>query len=288
MRIGNILIGAVVAATLSAAMPAAAQSAPAEGATPPASTPPASAPPVGAPPASTPPVGTLPDGTAKQPPVYAPAAPPAVTTGTPPVSDDGKHARQTLEAFALREQSTRIVGSYGMLITGAATVGAGLLADLHYDESYGQVLWIAGTLVSVGAVVNLLREGPLETFSSKATSMTPTALREEWATRARKAQSERQVGGIVSIGLGVVAAGAGAAIAAGAGDMREEVKEGWAVGLLFAGGAFIGGGVITMAVKSDAELGYRAAYGADADAPPITVGVTPVPGGGALSLRGAF
>jgi len=282
MRIGTILIGAVVAATLSAASPAAAQSAPAEGATPPASTPPASTP------AGTPPVGAQPESTAKQPPVYAPTAPPAVTTGTPPLSDDGKHARQTLEAFALREQSTRIVGSYGMLITGAATVGAGLLADLHYDESYGQVLWIAGTLVSVGAVVNLVREGPLETFSSKATSMTPSALREEWATRARKAQSERQIGGIVSIGLGVVAAGAGAAIAAGAGDMREEVKEGWAVGLLFAGGAFIGGGVITMAVKSDAELGYRAAYGADADAAPITVGVTPVPGGGALSLRGVF
>jgi hypothetical protein len=204
------------------------------------------------------------------------------------VPDDGKHARQTLEAFALREQTTRIVGSYGLFITGGAMVGVGLLADLKYDESYGQVIWIAGTLVSVTGLLTLFKEGPLETFSGKATSMTPSALREEWATQARKAQSERKIGGIVSMGLGVVAAGAGAAIAAGAGDMSQQTKEGWAVGLLLVGGAFIGGGVVTMAVKSDMELGYRAAYGADADAPPITVGFAPVPGGGALSLRGAF
>jgi hypothetical protein len=208
--------------------------------------------------------------------------------GTPPASDDGKHARQTLDAFALREQSARVVGSYGLFITGAAMVGAGLLADLQYEESYGQVLWIAGTLVSVSGLLTLVTKGPLETFSSKATSMTPSVLREEWATRARKTQSERQIGGIVSIGLGVVAGGAGAAIAAGAGEMAQKTKEGWAVGLLFAGGAFIGGGVVTIAVKSDMELGYRAAYGADADAPPIRVGIAPVPGGGALSLRGAF
>jgi uncharacterized protein (DUF1786 family) len=70
--------------------------------------------------------------------------------------------------------------------------------------------------------------------------------------------------------------------------MAQKTKEGWAVGLLFASGAFIGGGVVTLAVKSDMELGYRAAYGADADAPPLTVGIAPVPGGGAVSLRGAF
>ena len=278
MRIGSILIGSVIAATLSAAMPAAAQSPPPEGVPPPASTPPA----------GTSTGGIPPESTAKQPPVYSPTAPPAVTTGAPPLSDDGKHARQTLEAFALREQSTRVVGSYGLFITGGAMVGVGLLADLHYEESYGQVIWIAGTLVSVTGLLTLFKAGPLETFSSKATSMTPTALREEWATQAHKAQSERQIGAIVSIGLGVVAAGAGAAIAAGAGDIAQQTKEGWAVGLLLASSAFIGGGVVTMAVKSDMELGYRAAYGADADASPITVGIAPVPGGGALSLRGAF
>lgn len=60
------------------------------------------------------------------------------------------------------------------------------------------------------------------------------------------------------------------------------------MGLLFAGGAMIGGGVVTMAVKSDVELGYRAAYGVEADATPVSVGFAPVPGGGALSLRGVF
>jgi hypothetical protein len=43
-----------------------------------------------------------------------------------------------------------------------------------------------------------------------------------------------------------------------------------------------------MAVKSDVELGYRAAYGVEADATPVSVGFAPVPGGGALSLRGVF
>jgi hypothetical protein len=105
---------------------------------------------------------------------------------------------------------------------------------------------------------------------------------------ARSAYGTRQFAGWLSVGVGAAALGAGTAIAAGAGDMTSGQRTSWSLALLLSGGTLGGAGVGTLLVPSELEMSYRATFGADAFAPPVSVGFAPLPGGGAVSLRGNF
>jgi hypothetical protein len=90
----------------------------------------------------------------------------------------------------------------------------------------------------------------------------------------------------MGVGLGASAAIAGATLAAGAGDMTSQARTGWSVGLLVGGGVLAGAGISSLLIRTPAEDGYRAAYGSEA--PPLTLGIAPLPGGGAVSVSGTF
>jgi hypothetical protein len=222
-------------------------------------------------------------------PARAQSAPTAQDAPVPAAAareDEGMRARAVLDAFAAREHTIRIVGSYAGLIGGATTFGFGIAAESRYPRTFSPGFWIFGSTLLVDGVVGLLTRGPLESLAEHAGSQTDAALREGWAASARAAKRGRQIGGWMSVGLGTGAMAAGTALALGATDLSDTARTGWSAGLLIAGGITAGMGTATLLVKSETELGYQAAYGAEP--PPVTVGFAPLPGGGAVSLAGTF
>lgn len=198
-------------------------------------------------------------------------------------------ARQVLLAFSLQERSERLHGGYGLLISGAAAAGAGLLADLHYEKSYGQPVWIAGAVLGLSGLLSFTQAGPLESFATESTRFRGVALQRHWATLAQRAARARHIAGGINLGVGLLAAGAGGAIAAGVGGLKPDARENWTVALILGGGALASTGVVTLLVESKSELGYRAAYGeAPAEFASLQLGGGLVPGGGALSVSGSF
>lgn len=174
-----------------------------------------------------------------------------------------------------------------MLVTGATSVGAGLLADLEYDQPYGKVLWIGGAAIGVSGLLGLFKSSAMESFEAEASTMSPTALRVNWAALANSARRSRQISGGVFTLLGVAVAGVGGLIAAGVGDFDRNDKQTWSIALLSVGGALFGSGLSSLLIDSDIELGYRAAYGSDPNQFRISLGVTPTLGGaaGGVSAR---
>jgi hypothetical protein len=218
---------------------------------------------------------------APQPPRYAASS--SVTS-----EEEGKRARKVLDALASRERSLRVAGSYAGLIVGATTLGVGVVAETQSDKTYGIPIWIIGGTFVFHGVLGLVTRGPLETLASQADAESDAGLRDRWGSMARSARSERQVEGWLNVALGTMAVGAGTALAVGAGDLTSGERTGWSVAMLFTGGAVAGVGVASLITLSEAELGYRAAYGAAPPPPPMRVGFGALPGGGAFSLRGTF
>jgi len=207
--------------------------------------------------------------------------------GPPGAADDDRRARDTLKVFGEQERSQRMVGGFALLLTGAGSVGAGLLADLEYDESYGQPLWIGGAALGASGLLSLFKAGPIEDLATQSAGLSAPLLKDEWAKRASTAATSRQISGWVGIGLGVIAGGAGAAVASGVGDLQESEKESWSVALIAIGGALLGGGVGSLLVESQAEVGYRAAYGTLKPSS-ISLRLAPSSGGGLGGLQGRF
>jgi hypothetical protein len=192
-----------------------------------------------------------------------------------------------LRSLAERERWARIAGAYSMLISGAATITAGIIADAAYDRYYGKPLWIVGAIIEVGGIMNLLRGGTFERLASAADTYGPAQLQREWSQRALAVRAGRKIGGAVSFVLGALTIGTGVAIAAGLGDLDKEQKQDWNTALIATGGGIIGSGFVSLLVESPLESGYRAAYGADPDGG-VSVDVAPTIGGAALHLRASF
>ncbi|HTU62657.1 MAG TPA: hypothetical protein VMF89_29550 [Polyangiales bacterium] len=198
-------------------------------------------------------------------------------------------AKRVLLQMAAQERSARHANAYSMFISGAAAITAGLVADFAYDRGYGRVVWIAGAIVEVGGVVNLLVSQPFERMANEADGWSPSQLQSEWSRRALAARGARKIGGVVGLSLGALAIGGGAAIAAGLGDMEREPKQDWTTTLIVFGGAMMGGGVTSLLVESPFESSYRVAYGAEpGETETMKLSVAPLPGGAALSLRASF
>jgi hypothetical protein len=181
-----------------------------------------------------------------------------------------------------------MAGGYALMLTGAGLVAGGLLADLEYEESYGETFWIGGVIVMVSGGISIFKHGKLEALAAQVGDGSPVELMHTWGEEARFAKTARQIGGVVLLGLGVAAGTAGGLIAAGVGDLDEQPKRDWSVALLVGSGGLFGGGVASLIVESPIEEGYRAAYGESAEASTVTVGIAPAPGGGTVSLLGRF
>jgi MFS family permease len=191
--------------------------------------------------------------------------------------------------LAETERSARFASAYSLFISGAAAITAGLVADLVYDRGYGRVVWIFGAVAGAGGVVNLLMAHPFERMAREAEGWSPSQLQSEWERRALIARNTRKVGGVVGLSLGGLIIGAGAAVAAGMGDLDREAKQDWTATLIVLGGAVTGGGLTSLLVESPFESSYRIAYGSEpSEDGPVTLSVGPTMGGAALSLHGRF
>lgn len=230
-------------------------------------------------------------------PLPAPAAPPEPLppTVTPPAdtaaaasSDDAAFAKRTLRLFADDSRIVRLGTGAGLVLTGASSIAAGIIADGSYHEPYGQVLWIGGLAVLTSGVVSFFSKTPMEAFARDASALSPRELEVRWAIAAERARTARKASGLASVILGAAAAGAGAALAAGAGNLENDSKQAWAVALIGVGGAFLGTGVTSFLVESPLERGYRVAYGVDASPADVSLSISPTLGGGAATLLTRF
>jgi hypothetical protein len=197
--------------------------------------------------------------------------------------------QRVLRLFAEHERDARRAGGFSLLIGAAAAIPTGLVADRVYDQGYGQVLWIAGTLAAVSGVTSLFLAGPFERLARDAEAFSPSQLESEWSQRARAARLARHIGGVVGISLGVLMIGAGASIAAGLGDLEREPKHDWTTVLIALGGAVAGQGVASLLLESPFESSHRIAYGTEpAAGQALSVRVGPTLGGAAMSVRASF
>lgn len=197
--------------------------------------------------------------------------------------------KRVLVQLAEQERAARHASAYSMIIGGAATITAGLVADFAYDRGYGRVIWIVGAAAELGGLMSLLIARPFERMAREADAWSPSQLQSEWSRQALTARKARHIGGVFGLGLGALAIGAGAVIAAGVGDMEREPKQDWTTTLVVFGGALMGGGVTSLLVESPFESSYRIAYGSEpGETPPVSLSVAPTLGGAALSLRASF
>lgn len=197
--------------------------------------------------------------------------------------------KRVLVQLAEQERAARHASAYSMIIGGAATITAGLVADFAYDRGYGRVIWIVGAAAELGGLMSLLIARPFERMAHEADAWSPSQLQSEWSRQALTARKARHIGGVFGLGLGALAIGAGAVIAAGVGDMEREPKQDWTTTLVVFGGALMGGGVTSLLVESPFESSYRIAYGSEpGETQPVSLSVAPTLGGAALSLRASF
>lgn len=219
----------------------------------------------------------------------AQASAPPTERVVPPISAALVSARRLLQSTAEQERSVRAASSYSMVISGATLIATGLLAENAYHQSYGKPLWIAGIVLGVGALANLFAPGPFARLAHEAQWLNAEDLQRAWEKEALAARRSRVIGGVVSLSLGAISLGAGAAIGAGLGDMSPGPKEDWTIALLSVGGALAASSVASFLVKSLMESSYHAAYGADpGESSPIAFDVMTTARGAALGMHASF
>jgi MFS family permease len=229
------------------------------------------------------PAAPEPESAAPVPPSAADSVVPAAAT------PQGTDAMRALVQLAESERSARYASAYSLFIGGAAAIAAGLVADLVYERGYGRAVWIFGAVAEVGGVVNLFMAHPFERMAREAEGWSPSQLKSEWARRALIARNTRKVGGVVGLSLGALVIGAGAAVAAGMGDLSREAKQDWTTTLIVFGGAVTGGGLTSLLVESPFESSYRIAYDSEpSEEDSLTLRVGPTLGGAAVSLHAHF
>lgn len=211
------------------------------------------------------------------------SAPPAVTLShaSSSVDDDGheqdalavprSHAHTSLRELGRHAEEARIGGGVSLLLVGGAAIAGGLLADLEFKRDFGQVLWITGIVSAASGALSLFAKSRTEKFAARGAYLSAPELESAWAAEARSARSTRHISGVVGTVLGLAAAGVGVAIAAGAGDLGDEAKAGWSVGLVTIGGAVVGSGVATLLVDTEIEQTYSATYGRSVKEAGVTI-----------------
>jgi hypothetical protein len=208
------------------------------------------------------------------------------------------------EAFRYHAESVRtqrLATGISSMIIGAAAVGTGLYVDNQWDEDFGTVLWIGGTVAMAGGGLTLLIKTEVETIAHEHgvdVTTSPSAdeearLERDWAKAAANTRAARQLGSVISFGLAAVAFG-GAAYVVAAEPYSEETEH-WLVPTLLLGGAgTAAGGIVALMVEMPTEVAYGQFKAARAVKPPASftnfrVGAAPLPsGGGFMSVSAVF
>jgi hypothetical protein len=250
-----------------------------------------------------------------------PAAPPAksepgLTTVDPrahgllgpeakPETPAARDSRRVFEAFryhADASRATRYAGAGSALVVGGAMIATGLMAEQKWDETYGTVLWISGTVFAVGGALSLVFQTEAERMAdaygvyatSNPTPELEATLEREWATAARKASTARHIGAGASFVLAAASVGTGIGILAS--DMETDDRRVWGSVLFVGGGLFASGGIAALAIETPIEASYGAFIAArgpapnspSSFAPAWRVGGAPLPGGGFVGIETAF
>jgi hypothetical protein len=176
------------------------------------------------------------------------------------------------------------------------------VAEQKWDETYGTVLWVSGTVFAVGGALSLVFETEAERMADRhgvyTTSNPPeeleSKLEREWAAAAAKARTARHIGSGISFVLSAASVGTGIGILAS--DMETEKRRTWGSVLFVSGGIFASGGIAALAVETPIESSYgafiaargAAANGPSSFAPSWRIGAAPIPGGGFVGVETAF
>lgn len=215
----------------------------------------------------------------------------AVTSERP---SDASRPFAVLSSFAEHARSKKLTTSISFGVLGLSATGAGLIADVGFEQDYGKAIWIAGlSSIAVGGVLYFLPtplEGLEEQFAG-AESHDVRALEQAWSKAADGARIGRIINGSISAALGAGVAATGIVFAAGAGDLDDSARAALSMSLVLGGGGILAGGLLAALTESDVELGYSAAF--DEPKPRSarrawSVVAGPTVGGAAVGLQGTF
>jgi hypothetical protein len=223
---------------------------------------------------------------------------------SPPVATavGSTHVYEAFRAHVDAVQTQRIATGVSSLIIGAAAVGTGLYVENQWDEDFGTVLWIGGTVAAAGGGLTLLFETEVERIADEHgidTTTSPSAeqeanLERAWEKAAATTRGGRQIGAFISFGLAGAALG-GAAYVMAAEPVSEETEH-WLLPTLFLGSAgTAAGGIVALMVEMPTEAAYKQFKATRTVKPPASfttnfrVGAAPLPsGGGYVSVTTAF
>jgi hypothetical protein len=196
----------------------------------------------------------------------------------------------------------RFAGSTSSLIVGATLIGTGLVAEQAWDETYGTVLWVSGTVTALGGGLGLVFPTEVERtaeehgvyFTDDPTPEQEAALEQSWAAAADRARRGRNLGAGIAFAFSAIAIGSGIAVLAS--DMKEEPRHTLGTVLLVGGGVFGASGVASLMLESPTESSYAAFVAArgkprtssDKRTSTFRLGAAPLPNGGFVSVSAAF
>jgi hypothetical protein len=219
----------------------------------------------------------------------APNAPAAATSEAVGPSPAAQHAAAVLQKLGKQEQHDRIIGSSLSVALGTAAIGAGLLVDRQYDQSYGEVLWITGLLGVGGGLLGLVMRGPMQRFAEEWRSDPSPALQSAWRLKAEQGRSSRKLLGVINLVIAGAGIASGALLLAGAGDLNRSDQANLATLAFLGSGLFASAGIASLTLESRFERGYGLAYPALARGlSPLHIGFAPARGGGSLQLTRVF
>jgi hypothetical protein len=229
----------------------------------------------------------------------------ALPPGTPAVAPSSSGSSHVFDAFrvhAENSRSMRLAGGTSSLIVGATLIGMGLVAEQAWDQTYGTVLWVSGTVTALGGGLALVFPTDAERtaeehgvyFTKAPSAEQEAALEQSWAVAAEKARGGRKLGAGIALAFSAIAIGSGIGVLAS--NMKEEPRHTWSTVLLVGGGVFGASGVATLMLETPTESSYAAFMAARGKSPKSPAGAVPafriaaapLPNGGFVGVSAVF
>jgi hypothetical protein len=229
----------------------------------------------------------------------------ALPPGTPsvaPASSGSSHVFDAFRIHADNARSMRLASGTSSLIVGATLIGTGLVAEQAWDQTYGTVLWVSGTVTALGGGLALVFPTEAERtaeehgvyFTKDPTAEQEAALEQSWAVAAEKARGGRKLGAGIALAFSAIAIGSGIGVLAS--NMKEEPRHTWSTVLLVGGGVFGASGVATLMLETPTESSYAAFMAARGKSPKSPAGAVPafriaaapLPYGGFVGVSAVF
>jgi hypothetical protein len=224
------------------------------------------------------------------------------TRSAAPAPSGSSHVFDAFRVHAKHSRSMRFASGTSSLIVGAALIGTGLVAEQAWDETYGTVLWVSGTVTALGGGLALVFPTEVERtaeehgvyFTDDPTPEQEAALEQSWAAAADRARRGRNLGAGIAFAFSAIAIGSGIAVLAS--NMKEEPRHTWGTVLLVGGGVFGASGVATLLLPTPTESSYAAFMATrgktkrslESRMPAWRIAATPLPNGGFVGVSTTF